>query len=216
MQQLRIRQIALVARELEPAIQSLRDRLAIDICRRDPGVGYFGLHNAVMPVGTSFLEVVSPIREGTSAGRLLDRRGDGGYMVMLQTDSLERERARFARLGVREVFSVVEEDISEVHLHPKDVGGAILSFSEATPPESWRWAGPDWQQQVRTDVVTGICAAELQGRTRRRWRSAGRACSIARRDHSRTTPSRSRSMRAPACASSRPPTGGEAGSVAST
>ena len=110
-----IRQIALVARDLEPAVQSLREHLAIDISHRDPGVGLFGLHNAVMPVGTTFLEVVSPTREGTSAGRLLERRGgDGGYMIMLQTDSLARERARFAELGVREVFSVTEADIDEV------------------------------------------------------------------------------------------------------
>jgi hypothetical protein len=116
-----------------------------------------------MPVGTTFLEVVAPTREGTTAGRLLDRRGgDGGYMILLQTDSLERDRARFAELGVREVFEVTEDDIEEVHLHPKDVGGAIVAFTQATPTESWRWAGHGWQEHVRTDVVTGICVAELQ------------------------------------------------------
>lgn len=160
---LHVRQVALVARDLEPAVESLRAHLGIDVSHRDPGVAFFGLHNAVMPVGTTFLEVVSPTREGTSAGRLLERRGgDGGYMVMLQTDSLERDRARFARLGTREVFNVTEEDISEVHLHPKDVGGAIVSFSEPTPAEAWRWAGPGWDEHVRTATVAGICAAELQ------------------------------------------------------
>src|SRR5215208_3455104 len=43
----------------------------------DPGVAYFGLRNAVMPLGDTFVEVVSPIGEGTAAGRFLDRRGDG-------------------------------------------------------------------------------------------------------------------------------------------
>jgi len=159
----RIRQIALVARDLDPVVQSLCARLGIDVGHRDPDVAFFGLHNAVMPVGSTFLEVVSPMREGTSAGRLLERReGDGGYMVMLQTDSLERDRARFARLGVREVFDVAEEDIAEVHLHPKDVGGAIVSLSEPRPADAWRWAGPGWRDHVRTEIVTGICAAELQ------------------------------------------------------
>jgi hypothetical protein len=158
-----IRQIALVTRELESAVESLRERLAIDISHRDPAIAYFGLHNAVMPIGTTFLEVVAPTKEGTTAGRLLERRGgDGGYMILLQTDSLERDRARFAELGVREVFEVTEDDIREVHLHPKDVGGAIVAFTEATPMESWRWAGPGWEEQVRAEVVTGLCAAELQ------------------------------------------------------
>jgi len=31
----------------------------------------------VMPLGDTFVEVVSPIGEGTAAGRFLDRRGDG-------------------------------------------------------------------------------------------------------------------------------------------
>ena len=36
------------------------------IDHRDPDVGQFGLHNALMPFGTSFVEVVAPIVEGTT------------------------------------------------------------------------------------------------------------------------------------------------------
>jgi hypothetical protein len=35
-------------------------------------------------------------------------------------------------------------DIAGTHLHPKDVAGAIVSLDWADPPESWRWAGPEW------------------------------------------------------------------------
>jgi hypothetical protein len=31
-------------------------------------------------------------------------------------------------------------------LHPKDIGAAIVSVDQPIPPESWRWAGPDWQR----------------------------------------------------------------------
>jgi hypothetical protein len=67
---LRIRQIALVARDLSRAVEHLEKVLGLDVAFRDPGVGAFGLHNAVLPVGTQFLEVVSPLKDGTTAGRL--------------------------------------------------------------------------------------------------------------------------------------------------
>src|SRR6184192_2232333 len=152
-----IRQIALVARELEPAVADLTAVLGIEVGFRDPGVAEFGLHNAVMPVGETFLEVVSPVREGTTAGRLLDKRGgDGGYMVILQTADLRADRARLGALGVRIVWQVELDDIATVHLHPRDVGGAIVSLDHPRPPASWRWGGPEWEQKARTDVVRGI------------------------------------------------------------
>ena len=41
----------------------------VEVAFRDPGVAAFGLQNAVMPIGRTFLEVVSPVQEGTTAGR---------------------------------------------------------------------------------------------------------------------------------------------------
>jgi hypothetical protein len=35
--------------------------------------------------------------------------------------------------------------MAEVHLHPADMRGAIVSMSAPAPPESWRWGGPDWE-----------------------------------------------------------------------
>jgi catechol 2,3-dioxygenase-like lactoylglutathione lyase family enzyme len=160
---MRIRQIALVARELEPVVADLTAVLGIEIGFRDPGVGEFGLHNAVMPVGETFLEVVSPVREGTTAGRLLERRGgDGGYMVILQTDDLRADRARLGALGVRVVWEIALDDVATVHLHPRDIGGAIVSLDQPVPPGSWRWGGPEWRARVRTDVVRGIASATIQ------------------------------------------------------
>jgi len=43
-----------------------------------PRGGTPGLHNFLMPVGSNFLEVVAPSREGTAGGRYLDRRGGDG------------------------------------------------------------------------------------------------------------------------------------------
>jgi hypothetical protein len=182
---MRLRQVALVARELEPVVDDLCAILGIEVAFRDPGVKVFGLHNAVMPVGDTFLEVVSPLQPDTTAGRFLDRRGgDGGYMAIVQVPDLAVERERLARLGVRIVWEASLPDIATVHLHPRDVGGAIVSIDWAEPWDSWRWAGPRWQACRRTDRVRAIAGVEVQGRDpgalARRWAEVlGRPAGVA-------------------------------------
>ena len=156
---LRLRQVVLVAPELGPALEEVRDVLGIEPCYHDPGVAEFGLENVLFPIGHQFLEIVAPVQEGTTAGRLLERRGGaGGYMVMVQCDDLDRRRARLAGLGVRTVWQGDLPDIRGTHLHPKDVGGAILSMDETTNWDDWRWAGPAWRDHVRTGGgVRGGC-----------------------------------------------------------
>jgi Glyoxalase-like domain len=141
---LRLRQAVLAARHLDAAVQELRAALPLGEPYADPGVAYFGLRNAVMPLGDTFVEVVSPVQENTAAGRFLDRHGDGAYMAMFQIEDLAGARDRARALGVREVWTADLEDISAAHLHPVDMGAAIVSLDRPVPPESWRWGGP-WQ-----------------------------------------------------------------------
>ena len=68
---LRMRQICLVARELAPVVEVFHDVFGLDVCHRDPGVGKYGLENALFAIGNGFLEVVAPVRDGTTAGRYL-------------------------------------------------------------------------------------------------------------------------------------------------
>src|ERR1700760_3315000 len=136
----RLRQAVLAVRDLDAVAGQLRTTLGLGEPYADPGVEHFGLRNAVFALGDTFLEVVSPIRADTSAGRLLERRGgDCGYMLMFQLADLAAARERARREGVREVFEVSLDDIDEVHLHPSDVRAAIMSLSQPKPPESWRW-----------------------------------------------------------------------------
>src|SRR5437588_1233618 len=144
----RLRQAVLAARDLDAVADQLRRTLGLQEPYADPGVEYFGLRNAVFALGDTFLEVVSPIRPDTAAGRLIERRGgDCGYMLMFQVEDLAAARERARAEGIREVFEVSLEDMSEVHLHPADMRGAIVSLSRPEPPESWRWGGPGWQDR---------------------------------------------------------------------
>lgn len=169
---MRLRQAVLVAPELEPFGGTLRAALGLGEPFADPGVGLFGLRNAVMALGGDFLEVVAPMQPGTAAGRHLERRGPGGYMVLVQVDDVDAARARADELGARAVWGVDLPDIRATHLHPGDMGGTILSIDQPEPPESWRWGGPGWEERAAQGSLRGVtievpepdAAAERWGR----------------------------------------------------
>jgi hypothetical protein len=157
----RLRQIALVAADLDAATTRIEAELGLKRPFHDPGVAEFGLTNAVYELGDTFLEVVSPTTDNTTAARYLERRGgDAGYMALFQVHDTNATRAHAASLGLRVVWQLDLPDISGTHLHPRDIGGAIVSFDTPTPPESWRWAGPRWTGGAPADIgpnrITGI------------------------------------------------------------
>ena len=175
---MRIRQVALAASDLEKTDETLRRLLGCNESYADPDIIYFGLDNRLYTLGDCFLEVVSPVKSNTAAGRFLERRGgDGGYMVIVQADNLAQEQARLAGSLIRTVFADDRGNAKAIHLHPKDVPGAIPSIDEMTPPESWLWAGDGWEQRAGTYVgrilaveirsldphATGLCWAEAYG-----------------------------------------------------
>jgi hypothetical protein len=174
---IRLRQVALAARDLDAVVGALCERLGVTVCFKDPGVAEFGLHNALMTIGDQFLEVVSPTQDGTTAGRLLDKRGgDGGYMAIFEVDDLVAREAHLASHGVRVVWRIDLADIRARHLHPRDVGGALVSLDQPIPNGAWRWGGP-WRGHAETSVVTGIAGVTI-GATdpdamRARWRELG-------------------------------------------
>jgi glyoxalase-like protein len=158
----RLRQVALVARDREKTAAALQETFGWPDPFNDPGVAEFGLINAVFPVGDTFVEVVSPARPDTTAGRYLARRGsDSGYMAIFQMPSLEDARRRVADLGVRVVWKVDLDDIAGTHLHPKDIPGAIVSLDWASPTGSWRWAGPAWTGTAPDHPAGGIAGITI-------------------------------------------------------
>lgn len=161
---MRLRQIALVGKDLAARRDDIEAVLGLGPAYADPGVEKYGLHNQVWPIGDTFLEVVSPTEPGTTAGRLLDKRvGDGGYMAIFQVADLPAARARVAAAGVRIADQTDRGTAAFTHLHPKDTGGTMISIDAMSPVEHWEWGGPDWRANVRTDQSLEIVGAELQG-----------------------------------------------------
>ena len=172
MGQVRLRQLVIAAETLGVADQ-LAEVLGLGEALPDPGVAEFGLINWVYAIGDQFLEVVVPTALTAPAGRFLSRGGEGGYMAIFQTDNLAAARARADALKIRRVWNIDLPDISASHLHPADMGAAIVSIDEARPAGSWRWGGPDWEKGAVPGKLTGAVIHTVEPeRMAARWAEA--------------------------------------------
>ncbi|KAJ8113098.1 hypothetical protein OPT61_g4707 [Boeremia exigua] len=131
----RLRQIALVARDIDRARQLLTHVIGTSVIYEDPAVGQWGLKNFLVPLGGDFIEVVSPFEEGTTAGRLLDKRGDGGYMIIMQTEDAKKRRQYLESNGLSKVIISQEHgDTVFVQYHPKGIKGGVMPELDSHAP----------------------------------------------------------------------------------
>src|SRR5258707_10102193 len=127
---IRLRQICLVAPQLEPVISDISAIMGLDVCYRDGNVAKYGLENALLRVDTILLEVVAPFQPGTAAGRFMDKTvGRGGYMAIFCCDDPD-ERGRAANaMGVRTANVIDHAPYHGVQLHPRDCRAAFIEFN---------------------------------------------------------------------------------------
>ena len=166
---MKLRQCVFVCKDLESSCEELCDILGIEVAYRDPGVAKWGLVNVVCPTGHDFLEIVTPFQGGTSAGRYIERRkGDGGYMVIIQVDDAKAERKRVTDLGIR---AVAQKDLPEynyTHFHPSDTAGVLLSLDTTFAPKGvdpalwWPPAEKDWLRHAKSTTTNGLAGVEIQ------------------------------------------------------
>ena len=177
---LRLRQIALIVANADAVAADLGSVFGLEVAFIDEHLpGAFGLQNRLMPVGTQFIEICSPVRENTAGGRYLERRGgDGGYMVICQCDDHAPRKARVKELGIRVVAARDTETSCLMQLHPQDTGGSFLEIDWHAGPDDdpplWTHAiRGEWWKKSHTDRVKAIVAAEIQdadpGALAQRW-----------------------------------------------
>ena len=168
----RIRQLVFASHD-QSDIETLRAVLDLGPGFVDPGVAEFGLTNGVFAIGDQFLETVVPVQDNTAAGRFLNRsQGLGGYMAIFQTENLDQVREAADALEVRRVWNIDLPDISASHLHPADIGAAIVSIDEARPAGSWRWGGPDWVEHAKPGGLSQLDVSAIEPEAMsKRWGS---------------------------------------------
>jgi hypothetical protein len=165
---MRLRQICLVAPHLEPLIPDISAIMGLEVCYRDGNVEKYGLVNALLPVDTIMLEVVAPFRDGTAAGRFIEKTGGrGGYMAIFCCDDPDAHGARANAMGVRTANRIVHAPYLGVQLHPRDCRAAFIEFNHTDGSDdvlgTYPPAGPDWQKHIRKETTQALTGVEMQG-----------------------------------------------------
>ncbi|KAE9380564.1 hypothetical protein N431DRAFT_552700 [Stipitochalara longipes BDJ] len=125
----RLRQIALVAYDLEKATHLLTTVLGTEVIYEDPLVAQWGLKNILVPLGGDIIEVISPIFPSSSvpAYRHLSKHGEGGYMIIMQTASAIARRDYLTSHSLAEViFEHKTEESVCIQYHPKTIKGGVI------------------------------------------------------------------------------------------
>ena len=163
---MRLRQICLVAEDLQTSLKTLAELLGSPVTYRDPEVAQFGLENGLIMTGGDFVEVVSPLADSrdTAAKRHLARCGDSFYMAIFQCANATPLITHIKDNGGRGVFEIDAGGVRATHFHPKDFGGAIVSVDSMgrddwqSPQAYWQWAHWPPENSAAPDTDTSVGA----------------------------------------------------------
>ncbi|KAH7397799.1 hypothetical protein BKA64DRAFT_708478 [Cadophora sp. MPI-SDFR-AT-0126] len=164
----RLRQIALVAKDLEKASHLLTTVIGTEVIYRDPAVEQWGLKNILVPIGGDIIEVVSPFHLTAPAARHLQKLHStaGGYMIIMQThtpSSLTRLQHIQTHNLAKPIFAHSTPESDLVQYHPKGIPGGMMPELDSHHPDPehpdplgerfspWHAAGPKERYGVYRD-----------------------------------------------------------------
>ena len=82
---------------------------------------------SAVPLGGDLIELVAPFEDDTTAGRLLEKRSDGGYMVIMQTEDAKKRREYLEKESLaRVIFTHDHGDVVCTQYHPRGIKGMSL------------------------------------------------------------------------------------------
>ncbi len=163
---LRLRQICLAVATIEPLASDLAAILRTPVCHRDPAVGVYGLENVLFAIGPYFLELVAPLREGTAAGRFLERSGGkGGYMAIFECADPALRCRHAEAMGVALAHEIRHDGYHGVQLHPRDCRAAMIEFNHTEgggdPFGPYAPAGLQWQDFLKPEAARALLEVEI-------------------------------------------------------
>jgi hypothetical protein len=155
-----IRQLVFLAADLESTLASARRELGLNAGVKDEkGMAELGFIHEVLTIDQTFLEFTAPLSPDTMPGRLVARRGDLGYMVVIQVADIEDTKQRAAARGLKPVMETPYEGHTITQWHPRDFG-TLAELDQIRPADTWHMA-PGIFEGGSTEVVQDVTCIEL-------------------------------------------------------
>ena len=151
---LRLRQIAVLVRDLDSAIDRWSELFGLQATKRFQ-VSFTDLEIAVLPLDgrDTFIELAQPTGPDAPSQRFLNRYGEGLYLTIYEiSDSLAldahlvEQGARFT--SSRQTANYTNLGFNSIWLHPAGFMGSFTQLSQVFSPDNpWPPAGDDWYLQ---------------------------------------------------------------------
>ena len=127
--------VGIAVRHLAAAVEHYRRSLGVEPTHRET-VPDQGVEEVLFRVGTSYIQLLSPLAPDTPVGRFLERRGEGihhvGYRVDDVASVLERLRGLDVRL-VDESPRPGSRGTTVAFVHPSGFAGVLVELVQEGP-----------------------------------------------------------------------------------
>jgi methylmalonyl-CoA/ethylmalonyl-CoA epimerase len=128
----RIDHIGVAVADLDGAIELYRDSLGMPLQHRET-VEQFGVEAALLGIGDSHVELLSPTDPESAVGRFIDRGGPGLHHVAYQTADIDAALDEVRSAGLALIDEKPRAGIRNsrvAFVHPKSTGGVLTELVE--------------------------------------------------------------------------------------
>ncbi|HEV7176642.1 MAG TPA: methylmalonyl-CoA epimerase [Solirubrobacteraceae bacterium] len=122
--------VGVAVEDLEAALTLYRDTLGMPLVHRET-VTEQGVEAALLDVGESHIELLSPLGPDTAVGKFLARKGPGLHHVAYRVESVEDALATLAKAGMRLIDEQPRTGIRNsrvAFVHPSSTGGVLTEI----------------------------------------------------------------------------------------
>jgi methylmalonyl-CoA/ethylmalonyl-CoA epimerase len=92
--------VAVVVSDLDAGVQTWQQNYNLPLERTGEALA-LGIRQAILPIGTAFVEVITPLGEEGAVATFLKDKGEGLFLVSLEVDGLDGAVSRLREKGVR-------------------------------------------------------------------------------------------------------------------
>lgn len=123
---------AIAVRDLDEALGTLSRLFAVEPLTREV-IADQGVEEAMVPLGGSYLQLLTPLGTDTPVGRFLERRGPGLHHIAIQVTDLDAALAHLAAAGA-ELIDREPRIGGAGHriafVHPRALTGTLIELVE--------------------------------------------------------------------------------------
>lgn len=122
--------VGVAVSSLDDGLELYGGKLALELAHREV-VEEQGVEAALLDVGESHVELLSPLGEDTPVGRFIARRGAGLHHVAYRVKDINRTLSQLNDEGVRMIDEVARRGIRDslvAFLHPSSTGGVLTEI----------------------------------------------------------------------------------------